>query len=273
MKKILYNISLLSMVLLVSACSKNENVVFNGEFIQLPASYTGLYQRVNDGSGTPAGYTVSLAGAQKSTPVNFTFEVVDSSSTAIADFHYTVESNSGTIPANSTTGEIPITINDDNILPGEVLTITVRLLSADVALNENYVLGEYTAEVLCGEGDLAIPFAYRNFDNFSGDEFTGEDAFMIFDNMAGVYVVEDFSFGSWPGAYGIDPPSGTLRFRENCGTISLSGTDNYGDVWTMTEILESGGPNFTFKYENTYPEFGTVTLTRLDGQDWPPLQL
>ena len=41
----------------------------------------------------------------------------------------------------------------------------------------------------------------------------------------------------------------------------------------MTEILESDGPNFTFKYENTYPEFGTVTLTRTDGGTWPALSL
>ncbi len=273
MKKLLYNISLLSMVLLVSACSKNENVVFNGEFIQLPANFIGQYQRINDGIGTPAGYTVSLAGPQKSTPVNFTFEVVDSSSTAIADFHYTVESNTGTIPANSTVGDIPITINDDNIQPGEVVTIVVRLTSADVALNENYILGEYTATVLCGESELALAFAYRHYDNVAGEEFTGEDAFRIFDNMSGVYVVDDFSFGLWPDGFMIDPPTGTLQFRENCGTISFTGTDTFGDVWTMTEILESGGPNFTFKWENTYPDFGTVTLTRLDGQDWPILQL
>ena len=273
MKKILYNILILSVVVLVSSCSKNENLVFDGEFIQLQASFSGLYDRVADGEGVPAGYTVSLAGPQKSSPVNFTFEVVDTASTAIENLHYTIDSNSGVIPADSSVGIIPITILDDNFAPGEVLTIVVMLTSADVPLNDNYIRGEYTAEVLCGDSALSVAFSFRNYDNFAGEEFTGEDAFMIFDNTPGVYVVEDFSFGSWPGAYGISPPTGTLAFRENCGIISLSGTDNYGDVWMMVEILESGGPNFTFRYENTYPEFGTVTLTRLDGQNWPLLQL
>lgn len=273
MKILKYSFLLLMAALVISSCSKTENEVFTGEFIQLPASFSGIYVRVNDGQSTPSGYNVVLVGAQKSTPVNFSFEVVDTASTAIENLHYTVESNSGVIPANSNRGEIPIQILDDNINPGEVLTLVLRLTSADVALNDNYIRGEYTMEVSCGESALAVAYSYINFDNFSGDEYTGEDQFRIFDNTPGLYVVDDFSFGSWGGAYGIDPPSGTLRFRENCGTISLSGTDNYGDSWKLTEILESGGPNFTFKYENTYPEFGTVTLTRLDGMDWPPLKL
>lgn len=273
MKNLLYKLMFFSVILLTASCSKNENVVFNGEFIQLPASFQGLYERVNDGQGTPSGFTVRLVGPQKSSPVNFSFEVVDTSSTAIENLHYTVDSNSGMIPAESNTGIVPITILDDNIQPGEVLVLVVRLTGADVELNDNYLEGEYTLEVLCGESSLEVSYMFRNFDNFANQEFTGEDAFRIFDNNPGQYVVDDFSFGSWPGVYGIDPPSGTLRFRENCGTISLSGTDNYGDVWSMTEILESNGPNFTFKYENTYPEFGTVTLTMSDGSNWPPLQL
>jgi len=260
------------MVLFVASCAKNENVTFGGEFLQLPSNFTGIYPRVNDGAGIASGFTVGLAGSQKSSPVSFTFEI-DPESTAVENLHYVIDSNTGSIAANSNSGDVPITILDDNIAPGEKLLLVVKLTAGDVALNENYTRGDYTLEVLCGEDGLEIEYNFTNFDNFSGDTFTGEDELKIFNNTPGSYVVEDFSFGSWPGAYGISPPTGTLLFKEKCGTISMNGTDNYGDVWTMTEILESGGPNFTFKYENTYPEFGTVTLTKKDGTNWPPLQL
>jgi hypothetical protein len=272
MRKLLYSLFALSLIVLLDSCAKNEQVTFTGEFIQLPAVFDAAYPRINDGVNTPSGFIVRLVGAQKSTPVNFSFEVVDTASTAIENLHYVVDANSGSIPANSNEGSVPISIIDDNINPGEVLSLVVRLTSADVALNDNYVRGDYTIQVTC-DADLSTSVNFTNFDNFADETFTGEDEFRIFDNTPGVYVVDDFSFGSWPGAYGIDPPTGSLRFRENCGVISLSGTDNYGDTWSMTEIIESGGPNFTFKYENTYPEFGTVTLTKADGSDWPSLSL
>lgn len=271
MKKIIFSFLALSLLIMLDSCSKNEQVTFDGEFIQLPATFSGDYERVNDGMGVPSGFTVRLAGAQKSSPINYNFEI-DPASTAIENLHYTVDATSGTIPANSNVGEMPVTILDDNINPGEVLTIIVVLTDADVPLNVNFSRGEYTIEVSC-ESDLSTTYTYTNTDNFTGETLTGEGEMTIFDEMPGVYVVTDFSFGTWPAAYGIDPPTGTLMFRENCGTISLSGTDNYGDTWSMVEILESGGPNFTFRYENTYPEFGTVTLTRTDGSDWPQLSL
>jgi len=271
MKKVIYSLFAFSLVLLIGACSKNEQPTFTGEFLQLPATFDGSYERVNDGNATESGFTVRLAGAQRSAATSFTFEV-DPSSTAIENLHYSIDATSGSIPANANSGPIPISILDDNINPGEVLTIVVTLTGGDVPLNMNYTRGEYTIQVTC-EGDLTTSYTYRNYDNFAGAEFTGEGEMTIFDNTPGSYKVTDFSFGSWPGAYSVDPPTGTLLFKENCGVISLSGTDNYGDTWTMTEILESDGPNFTFKYENTYPEFGTVTLTRTDGSNWPKLSL
>lgn len=271
MKKLIYSFIAFSLVIFLDSCSKNELPLFEGEFLQLPASFEGSYERINDGQTTPSGFKVNLVGAQRSAPTSYTFEV-DDASTAIADFHYVVESNSGTIPANASSGDLPISINDDNINPGEVLTIVVNLTGGDVALNNNYATGSYTIQVTC-EADLTTTFSYTNTDNFTGDTFTGTGTFSVFDNTPGVYVVEDFSFGSWAAAYGIDPPSGTLQFRENCGKITLSGTDNYGDTWEMTDISASNGPDFTFTYENTYGEFGTVTLTRTDGSSWPSLVL
>ena len=270
----LYNIFfyLFICALLASSCTKTENEVFSGEFLQLPLTFTGMYPKLNDGESVDLGISVSVAGPLRSSAVNYTFEVVDTSSTAVEGFHYTVESFSGTIPANSGSAMLPIKVIDDNIADGEKLILTVRLVSSDIELNPNYIEGEYSIEVICGESDLATEFTYENFDNFTGETITGEDALTIFENQPGQYKVNDFSFGSWEVAYGIsDVPTGTMLFRENCGVISMRGTDNYGDVWEMTEVVASGGPEFTFKYENTYGEFGTVTMRKKDGSNWPLL--
>lgn len=274
MKFLKISLCFILLTIIIGSCTKTENEIFTGEFIQLPLTFNGEYLKQNDGQTVDLGVSVTLAGPQRSSPVSFSFEIVDSLSTAEENTHFTIDSNTGMIPANSTRGPLPIQIIDDNIGDGERLIIAVRLTSADVSLNPNYTLGEYSISVICGESELATEVFYENFDNFSGDTFTGEDELFLFDNKPGNYKVNDFSFGSWKGAYDFDEvPRGTLLFKENCGEISMGGTDQLGDVWEMTELVASGGPEFTFKYENTYGEFGTVTLTKKDGTNWPTLKL
>ncbi|NNE27868.1 MAG: hypothetical protein HKN09_13565 [Saprospiraceae bacterium] len=267
--KILYSFLVLSVFVLFTACEKNQAPIFDGEFLQMSANTPTnfAYPRLNDGMGLPSGFTVILAGSQKSSPVNYTFEI-DSSSTAIENLHYTLDATSGSIPANESIGEIPITILDDNIEPGEVLSIVINLTSADVSLSENYKTGTHNIQVLC-ETNVLGTYNYVHTDNFTGMDLSGTGEITRFGTSETEYQFSDFSFGAWDAAYGIDPPSGSLRFNENCGIVSITGTDNYGDNWSMTDIFSSGGPEFSFRFENTYGEFGTVTLTRQDGSDWP----
>lgn len=272
MKNILY--SVLAIALLATySCSENEQPLFTGEFLQMVASTPTefSYPRTTDGMGVPSGFQVSLAGALRSNATNYSFEI-DPASTAVDGLHYTLDSNSGSVPANATIGELPITILDDNIQPGERLTIVVNLTSADVTLASNFKRGEHIVQVTC-DADLSTEFTFVNDDLWMGGPFTGEGTLSLFNEMPGQYKFDDFSFGSWAGVYNIDPPTGSVLFRENCGGVSIDGIDNYGEVWTLTDVFSSGGPEFSFRWENTYGEFGTVTLTKKDGTDWPALSV
>ncbi len=253
-------------------------ILYDGEFLEVEAGTTVTgdkqyaYPRFNDGVGLPSGFNVILAAAHKSTAVNYTFEI-DPSSTAIENLHYTLDATSGTIDANTSTDEIPITIIDDNINLGEIWTIVVNLTGGDVPINPNYVSGTHLIQVTCNPafvGDI-VSYNYAHTNNFAGADLTGTGQIERFNMSDTEYTFTDFSFGSWGEAHSIDPPVGTLRFIENCGRVEIEGTDNYGDSWQLNDVTASGGPEFTFTWENTYGEFGTVTLTMTDGSDWPVL--
>lgn len=263
----------------MSSCFEEPGteILFEGEFLEVEAGTTVTgdktyaYDRQNDGVGVPSGFNVVLASAHKSTDVNFTFEV-DTASTAIENIHYELNGNSGTIVSNSSSVELPITILDDNINPGEVWTIVVNLTSGDVEINPNYASGTHIIQVACAApDDIATEYTFVHRNNFTGNEQTGTGSMTNFGSSMTEFVFTDFSFGSWTEAYGIDPPSGNIRFIENCGAVSIAGSDNYGDQWMLNEVLESGGPVFTFTWSNSssYNEFGEVSLTRTDGSNWP----
>ncbi|NNF22641.1 MAG: hypothetical protein HKN67_11925 [Saprospiraceae bacterium] len=272
MKKYLYSFFVLSFALLASSCNDEIIKTLDGEYITLSSTNTDfLYLRAGDFQAVPMGAEVGLIAAPQASDVSYTFEVVDSLSTAIANLHYSVDSNSGVLPAGDVSGVLPISISPDNIEQDEVLTLALLLTSADLELANDKVV-TYTFSITC-ESELAGTVDYTHFDNFAGQTLNGSTEITLAGMTPGIYRFEDFSFGAWTAAYGIDPPTGTLEFSHICGIVSMYGTDNYGDTWQMDEVVEADGPNFTFKWSNTYGEFGTVTLTRQDGENWPKLSL
>ncbi len=272
MKKILYIFCLFGMVGMFSSCGEDGlDILYDEIYVEVDAATTVTgtkiyaYDRLNDGQGVPSGFLVTLAAAHQSNAVNYSFEI-DPASTAIANLHYTLDATSGSIDAGTSTDELPITILDDNIAPGEELTIIVNLTSSDVAINPNYESGTHIIGVTC-EGNISAAYSYTLTDVWDGSgPYTGSG---VLEGEDGEYKFSDFSFGSWTAVYGIDPPSGALILTENCGRVSFEGADNYNETWAMEEIIASGGPEWTFRWSNTYGEFGTVTLVKDDGTDWP----
>ena len=272
MKKSLYSLLLMSFILLATSCNDEIVKTLDGEYISLNTSNTSfLYLRSGNGLAVDLGASAVLIAAPQSSDITYTFEVVDSLSNAIANLHYTVDNNTGSIPAGETSGLLPIKVNPDNIELEEELTLTIKLTSSAFQLaNDSPVTYEFA--VTC-ESELAGTVNYTHTDNFAGATITGSTDITLAGMTPGIYKFGDFSMGAWGEAYNIDPPTGTLLFSHICGVVSLTGTDNYGDTWSMTEVVESDGPNFTYRWENTYGEFGTVTLTRADGSNWPLMSL
>lgn len=81
------------------------------------------------------------------------------------------------------------------------------------------------------------------------------------------YTVTDVSFGMFEAVWGdglANTPASSIRLNDACNLLSFSGTDKYGDSYSMT-ITNVSGNSFTFNWSNTYGDRGTTTLTRVSG--------
>lgn len=276
MKKILSYCFLLCLVATVQySCNDEIPLTLQDEYVALDAGKLNLtFLRKNDGQAVDAGIRAMLIAAHKASPVNYTFEILPTS-TAVAGQHYTVGSTTGSIPANSSFGNLPIQILPDNINPGEVWTLNLKLVSADLNLANSLVVS-YKIQVSC-PSSLAGMLDYVHSDYFcGGPSYTGTTELKAV--SANTYTLTDFVFNAWEVCYGAGNggayptnPAVTLRIEDICGKISVSGTDQYGDTYTYT-IKSIVGPTLTIDWKNTYGEFGTVALTRQDGANWPPLR-
>ncbi len=100
-----------------------------------------------------------------------------------------------------------------------------------------------------------------------GDVKTGEVTLTAVSAGATSYTISDSSFGIFDCAYGDSPPGGTVRFNDACGGISMSGTDKYGDGYSL-QYIEHDATRLTFSWVNTWGDGGTTTLIRRSGT-WP----
>lgn len=88
----------------------------------------------------------------------------------------------------------------------------------------------------------------------------------------GVYSISDASFGGWKGLYGPNQNATGVQLVDNCNKISYAGKDQYGEVFTFSNLVVNG-LSLSFHWENDYGEYGDTTLTRVDGKPWPNLSL
>ena len=234
-----------------------------------------VFQRTMDGITLPLGAIVGIAGAPKGNAINYSYEIIEDMTSAVEGEQYTVSSNSSSIPAGEITTELPIIIDLDNAEQGVPYTIGVRLTSSDIPdFKADPVM--FTFTVLCPDAILTGEVSFTSTDNFAGRDTSGTIMISLSGDgtTPGSYVIDDFSFGTYKMAYGPTAPTngwGALTLNYVCNKISYQGDDYYGDNWSVTEIFESDGPSFKYRWENTYGEFGVVTLTRVDGEDWPSI--
>lgn len=93
----------------------------------------------------------------------------------------------------------------------------------------------------------------------------------------GVWL-DDTSMGGYTACYGAttDPGlpngaggiAGTLRLRENCGVLSFQGASQWGEAYTINNLIVNGN-QLTIDWVNSYGESAITVLTRTDGQNWP----
>ncbi len=102
-----------------------------------------------------------------------------------------------------------------------------------------------------------------------GASVTGTVTFTAVANTVGVYTLSDPSFGVFACAWSDTPPGGSVRFNDACGAISFSGSDKYGDSYSLT-FISNDGENLVIEWTNTYGDGGTTTIKANPGKPWPP---
>lgn len=102
-----------------------------------------------------------------------------------------------------------------------------------------------------------------------------ENIYKVFstDDSLGVEL-EDMTMGTYYVCYdSIDQsllPNGNLRLHlDNCNQLSISGTSQWGEVYTIVEhSIDSTATILSFRWWNDYGDRGDVELTRTDGLLW-----
>lgn len=247
-----------------------------GTFVELDAATTPsgersyAYLRLNDGTTYSSGMNVLLVSTsnRNGVTVNFT---IDASSTAIEGVHYSVSGSSVTIPAGEFLGELPITILADNIEAGESWSIDVTITSADVEVGDRASASHNIAISCPSELDGTYDYSSTNLFSPGGSAagpVTGSGTLGSTPTL-GNYTVTDVSFGLFGEIWGDTPAVGPV-LNDVCDAVQFSGTDQYGDSYTILTMSRSmDGVDLTIDWENTFAEGATTVLSRTDAKTWP----
>ncbi|WP_237563147.1 hypothetical protein [Algoriphagus kandeliae] len=126
---------------------------------------------------------------------------------------------------------------------------------------------QYNVSVIC-PSDLAGTYDFVHTSDYCGDAtITGQTTWTAIASAPGSYSVDDAAFGLWGECYG-DPWEGTVRISDACGKLTMSGTDTYGDSYSMT-VVSANADELVFDWINTWGEYGTVTVKSNAGKPWP----
>ncbi|MBL7871874.1 MAG: hypothetical protein JNM78_09710 [Cyclobacteriaceae bacterium] len=186
MKTIYKIFTFVGLLAVVSACFDDPGtdiLLNNAAVIEINEATTagGLdvsksYNRVTDGKRIKDSIRVNLVGPQKSQAITVNF-TVEPTSTAVAGTHYAlITTNTVSIAANSSFGFIYFEVIDDNILPGEIWKLKIKLTSSDGSTTISSKYGEFTRSIrtLCS----------FNRANFVGTYSTLEPGYGTYDNVS-----------------------------------------------------------------------------------------
>lgn len=275
MKKNKFIYLLLGFAMAFVACEEpGSETLFNETFVELDAAFsttgstTYSYLRENNGLNKPSGFVVGLASQPLDQAVNVTFEIVAASTDAIENVHYVVNGTSVTIPAGANSAELPIDIIVDGINAGEQFDIDIRIVSADVRIEENFAQAVHTIQITCNS-DIAGTFSTSATGDVGDGSGGSAGAYgpitstvtLTATTTDGVYDVSDLSFGMYAQIYADNTPV-TGRLQDICDTLSdLGDTDRFGDPFTVNATRDAGTGVITLTWSNTWGDTGTVTLT------------
>jgi len=129
---------------------------------------------------------------------------------------------------------------------------------------------QYNVSVVC-PSDLAGTYSFDALETFCSKTFSGSTTWTAVAASAGAYTVSDGTFGAWNACYPDTWGNGNVRINDACGLLSMTGTDKYGDSYSM-KVKSVTPALLTLEWVNTYGEFGTVAVKSNAGKPWPALR-
>lgn len=203
------------------SCNDEIPTTLQDEYIGIDQSKTQfLYLRTGDNLPVSSEMRAMLIAPLKSSATNFTFEI-GSGSTAIEGIHYTVSGTSGTIPANSSFGEFPISILPDNIEAGEVLTLDLTITSGDIQVANGLNTASFAIQILCPNTiPLDRTWTANIIEGAFGAPGTRSDV-TITDAGDGTLLVSDITAGVLP-SLGCCDPDESANILNVCDVITIA---------------------------------------------------
>ena len=273
MRKPIFLILFSSLVLLFHSCEEHMPPLFSDfSLLFFDDEVQDEFDLIKNEDGQPidASFVIKYVTSD-ATDANFEIEI-DPSSTAEEGRHYTMGSNrSFTIAVGDDSVVIPYQILDDNFNDEEV-TLTLNIINSNVTVDAGLGSSTHSISIFCND-DISGDVDYvHEATDMNGREFTYNGSMKIetLGFTGKEFKVEDMSY-ELLGEFGQEDLSDGLKYVVDCGAISIGGRDGSSEEWTLEEVIESGGPVLTYRWTNPYGMFGTVSLTRTDGGDWPAL--
>lgn len=252
--------------------------LFNGNVVEfnagnLPNGVTSSFVRLSSTQTDVVQVQVNRVSTVSTEPITVNIEA-DPTSTAIEGVHYSLASKSIVINPGEFVVNFPVTVLTGNISPSEVPNLVLKIASATgAAISSNFNDLTVRIRVICpstlaakysvfweylqlGDGDGGADQSSTNFVISAAKEvvFTASGT--------GSYLVDDISFGMYPGLYGDSKPGG--RINDACAKLTgaTSNADRYGDPFTINGVVNADG-TMKITWSNTYGDGGTVILTKI----------
>lgn len=228
-------------------------------------------------SGTPSKEVSIIYGTAvpvtSSHTVNLVFDATKS--TLVLGVDFVMVKSTDQIENGETKGDFVVKILQagllNNTAPVKKAVFTLSSSSlGNAVFSKEYTL---TAELNCPSA-LAGTYQYSTVNYYSPDvppvvpgPKTGTVTFGA-TAKAGEYTISDASFGGY-SLYGPGEIATGVKLVDACGKLSFVGANQYGDTHTISNVVVNGN-KLTFRWDTTYGEYGTTTLTKPTG-NWPAL--
>jgi hypothetical protein len=279
MKKLYILLAVVFASLAMTSCfdDPGNDILFQGNQVEfnagnLPNGITSSFVRVSSTQTDVVQVQVNRVSTNAASPITVTI-AADPTSTAVQGVHYSLPSNTLTIPAGVFVANFPVTVLTGNINPNETPNLVLRITGAngsDVSANYNDLT--VRIRVICQSelaGTYSVFWEFIQLGNGSGGASQSTTNFVIAGANTvtltaagtGAYTMNDMSFGMYPGLYGDSRPPG--RLNDACGRLSGPSTnvDQYNDPFTISgDRLPDGKLKIT--WSNLYGDGGTVILTK-----------